>query len=1633
MRKLFYIIPLLFGMALSSCYDKEIDRINDRLDDMSDTMIASVSQQIASINNSILLLNNTDKELGEYIAALEAEAENLQTQITATNTKIDEVKTEVLSTISSEKANILAELEALRNITTARLEEINATIVELQAADGDMSAQISALEAEAVQLSAQLAETNTKIDTVKSELTETISTEKANILAELEAFKATVNGELDAIKAVLETLKAKDAELDGKIATLQEYVDTELKATEDWATATFATLEQYNEVVSTIATIEGTIEGINESIAALETRINEKIAKDIETACATLSADLQNAVKEITEAYTSAIATAKNELTEAYTTALEGAISALETSMKAWVNEQLAGYYTIAEMDAKLQVMQAALESKITASEDYLKGLISDLESAINEKVADNIKLIATLSASLSSLEGTLADRAQDIIANTQAIEENAKNIKENAEKILANGENIQANTTLIAENKTLIAQNEQLIKSNQSAIAALQNGVSANSQTIATNATNIATNASDIANNAAHIANNASAIADNLAAIATNATNLAKLQSELEATANEITEAYTNAIATAIATNNGEIEAKIATEIQKVNDKINALTQRVSALEQTVSNISTRLEDVESDIVDIQEQLTSLVNRIQSISYIPQYSDGKATIDTDKKIGVFDFHISPKSALSDLARVWHSALSVKAVHTQTRSTALIELPITYFKANTTEGTFSIQIDATNLGDDFFVGNREASVALHLSDGDNEYISSYINLALGVVEGFENAPANNEIWYTSTDGEIVTPCNTEAFGANIVSNTYKDGKGVITFDSDVTSIGDYAFYVCSSLESITIPDSVTSIGTEAFAYCSSLVSATIGKGVTSIGRYAFYGCTGELIVNCDIPSTSDSSYGSGAFYGSNFTKVTIGDGVTSIGEWSFFKCSSLASVTIGDSVTSIGDYAFSVCSSLASITIPDSVTSIGTEAFADCSSLVSATIGKGVTSIGRSAFYGCTGELIVNCDIPSASDSSYGSGAFYGSNFTKVTIGDGVTSIGDYAFNRCSSLASVTIGDSVTSIGDYAFIDCEALKQIVLPSNLKHIGICAFYGCSALEYITIPNKVTTIDGSAFAECDALTRVIIPESMESIGVAAFSRCDNLELFEGKFAADNGRCLIVNGQLVSVITGLTEYVILDGVTSLGPCVFDNRGKTSYLYAGDSYVQLTHVVIPNTVTEIGSYAFRHCLGLASITIPESVTEIGNQVFEGCLNLSRVKCLSTTPPTIGSNVFRKGLTICVPEESLQEYRTQWSDYAFYITTEKGLDPSNLDYLFYEGFDGNGVAQKNDGGWDTDMSSEKGQRFCSPLPEYQTAVTYRGKGTTVRSNLVSDNYSNSNYEGSGSNNIFFLPQSTLEVRGISLSELTGCALTLSFGGQRYHPDSNAFSFDEFKVYISEDNTKWSEVEYFFSEGTDLNNGRWNLATANFLLKEVPETISIRFDSSANGYRIDDIKLTIGEGGTEIDLSQGLILSNAEIEDDTIIDDTVIEIPENAEVWLLNKIDQTWVEDTHSTYGVGDAITIGNVKFGFYENTNPNDRSTALQNDHIRVFKDSAISISTIDGSKIKTVVFECLSNDKCVNLVVADGSVAVANTENLTISWTSTEGVDVFNAVASMGQVRLTKMYIVIDENTTE
>ena len=195
---------------------------------------------------------------------------------------------------------------------------------------------------------------------------------------------------------------------------------------------------------------------------------------------------------------------------------------------------------------------------------------------------------------------------------------------------------------------------------------------------------------------------------------------------------------------------------------------------------------------------------------------------------------------------------------------------------------------------------------------------------------------------NDEIWYTTTDGNKCDPYKSDVFGATIISNEYANGHGTIKFDGNVTSIGASAFWFCDLLQSISIPSGVTSIGANSFYFCSSLQSISIPSDskLTSIGANAFYMC--DLLQSISIPS-----------------------GVTSIGASAFYFCQSLQSISIpSDSkLTSIGEDAFYYCKLLQSISIPSGVTSIGKQAFYRCESLQSITF-HSIPNVEKDAFYG---------------------------------------------------------------------------------------------------------------------------------------------------------------------------------------------------------------------------------------------------------------------------------------------------------------------------------------------------------------------------------------------------------------------------------------------------------------------------------------------------------------------------------------------------------------------------------------------------------------------------------------------------------------------------------------------
>ena len=255
-----------------------------------------------------------------------------------------------------------------------------------------------------------------------------------------------------------------------------------------------------------------------------------------------------------------------------------------------------------------------------------------------------------------------------------------------------------------------------------------------------------------------------------------------------------------------------------------------------------------------------------------------------------------------------------------------------------------------------------------------------------------------------------------------------------------TIPSSVTSIGDYAFWGCSSLTSITILEGVTSIGDWTFNNCRSLTSITIPEGVTSIGQHAFPGCR-------------------------SLTSITIPSSVKSIGYQAFDDCYALAEVynysnltiTAGSSSNGyLGQYAKVVY---------------------NASDLIEEKPETRITVVENVQYYDYGDDFIALAPISG--------------NVTEATLDNRTTEINQYAFYYCSSLTSITILEGVTSIGEYTFTGCSSLTSITIPDSVTSIGESAFWDCSRLATIRI-NATTPPTLGSFAIPDNVTNIYVPK-------------------------------------------------------------------------------------------------------------------------------------------------------------------------------------------------------------------------------------------------------------------------------------------------------------------------------------------------------------------------------------------------------------------------------------------------------------------------------------------------------------------------------------------------------------
>ncbi|MBQ4199147.1 MAG: leucine-rich repeat protein [Kiritimatiellae bacterium] len=522
----------------------------------------------------------------------------------------------------------------------------------------------------------------------------------------------------------------------------------------------------------------------------------------------------------------------------------------------------------------------------------------------------------------------------------------------------------------------------------------------------------------------------------------------------------------------------------------------------------------------------------------------------------------------------------------------------------------------------------------------------------------------------------------------------------------VEIPSTVTFIGDRAFAMCFALEDVVIPSGVTSIGRGAFAG-TDLSSVELPSGLKNIAPETFNNC--DYLVDVSIPG-SVTNIGDNAFANCDrLERVVIPDGVARIGEFAFAD-SSIAEVVIPPSVVTVERQAF-VRTFLTDVYVSSSseatrVRGLLEEGYSEPEQgrvpdkdNINYIVGGFEVIDGVTWYYlinetnglynGPATATIARKDaqgnyIPAVSPSLTG----------EVTIpatlgGYPVVRIGEKALNGLADITSVTIPADVTSIDFAAFAWCAGLESVTFEGEvLDHIGMAAFEGCSSLASVDIPDSTCAILERAFGSCTGLQEIKLPygnEGLAEIGQNAFQSCaptkiylpysDNRSIYQGRLV-NPGAMNLANATIV--VTGCTydwggytwTYSVEDGKIELynkGDVVVSPSptGVLEFPNTSNSYIGYP-------IVSIGENAFNGCSGLTGVVIPSTVTNISSGAFKNCEDLgvlyvsigdtARVRALLNS-----DNIDNTGILIV--EQGVGS--TSDGSYALYFRTSDGATAS--------------------------------------------------------------------------------------------------------------------------------------------------------------------------------------------------------------------------------------------------------------------------------------------------------------------------------------------------------------------------
>ena len=502
----------------------------------------------------------------------------------------------------------------------------------------------------------------------------------------------------------------------------------------------------------------------------------------------------------------------------------------------------------------------------------------------------------------------------------------------------------------------------------------------------------------------------------------------------------------------------------------------------------------------------------------------------------------------------------------------------------------------------------------------------------------------------------------------------------------VEIPASITSIGDYAFYGCTSLRQINIPSTVKHIGVEAFTgtpflgnYSGDYNQEFVYSEMCPNGIYTCKDGKKILLANLNESTEQDLTdvylLASCVYLGVEFKgNLTLPLTLEYIGKSAFENSTGFAELTLPTSLKGIDNQAFS-STKLTNITIPANVETIGENPFTGCTSLASIKVDKnnkyysdggvnaiievstdtiitgttiipeGIKTVGNFAFAGCTkiptmpnslvniGECAFMADANGEPDINdiYSNDSDYlvenESQASALSLPTAIKYIGQGAFQLRNDISSVTIPNAVTKIETGTFSGCTQLSTVNL-SNVNEIGDSAFLYCSSLTSISLPQNLTTIGEGAFIGT-GLTKLTIPNNVTSIGDSAFSGTqikeviiESSNLYIGRFAF-LGTEFLENNPTGMYTCSDGKKVIIERALITELTI--PEGITSVGgYSGCT--NLKKVTMPDTVKRIEDFAFSGCTNLIDIKIPNSVTSIGGSAFSGCTGL--------TSTTIGNGV---------------------------------------------------------------------------------------------------------------------------------------------------------------------------------------------------------------------------------------------------------------------------------------------------------------------------------------------------------------------------------------------------------------